>query len=72
MNEAWTAARRLAGGASLHEAFEHTSAASWPALDRAMRDLPPQDLGAYVAPGGRRLRWDWNAPLPSLRRGRDQ
>lgn len=72
MNDAWTAARQLAGGLSLHHALGHASAESWPALDHAIRDLPPQDLGAYVAPGGHRLRWDRTAPLSSMRRARSR
>lgn len=68
MNDASTAARQLAGGASLHAALGPASAECWPALDRAIRDLPPQDLGSYVAPAGRWLQWHWNAPMPSLRR----
>lgn len=68
MNDASTAARQLAGGASLHAALGPASAECWPALDRAIRDLPPQDLGSYVAPAGRWLQWHWNAPLPNLRR----
>ncbi|MFG3139682.1 hypothetical protein ACGFZA_26170 [Streptomyces sp. NPDC048211] len=67
MNDAWTAARRLADGASLDEALGRASAESWPALDRAIRDLPPWKLGAYVAQGGQRLRWDRTAPLSYLR-----
>lgn len=72
MNDAWTAARGLADGLSLREALGPAPAKSWPALDRAVRDLPPRDLGAYAAPGGRRLRWDRNAPLSPPRWAHDQ
>ncbi|MBW5248623.1 hypothetical protein P8A21_06890 [Streptomyces poriferorum] len=68
MNDASTAARQLAGGASLDEALGHASAECWPALDRAIRDLPPWELGVHVAPAGRWVQWPWNAPLPILRR----
>ncbi|MER6118265.1 HEAT repeat domain-containing protein [Streptomyces sp. NPDC001743] len=70
MNHARTAALRLAGGSSLREALGRTSAESWPALDQAIRDLPSWELPSYAAPDNRWLRWDWNAPLPSLRRSR--
>ncbi|MER7725927.1 hypothetical protein [Streptomyces sp. NPDC096323] len=72
MNDVRTAARQLAAGASLHEALGPVSAASWPELDHAIRDLPRWELGAYVAPGGRRLRWDLTAPLSYLRGGRSR
>lgn len=68
MNDPSTAARRLADGAPLHDALPDARAESWPALDRAIRDLPPWELGVHVEPTGRWVQWPWNAPLPTLRR----
>ncbi|MCX5139076.1 HEAT repeat domain-containing protein [Streptomyces sp. NBC_00338] len=69
MNDVRTAASQLAGGLPLHEVLADAPPEFWPALDSAIRDLPPRDLGTYVAPGGRWLRRDRDAPLPSLGRG---
>nr|WSW70277.1 hypothetical protein OG461_31030 [Streptomyces sp. NBC_00995] len=68
MNDASATARALAGGAYPHDALADARADSWPALDRAIRDLPRWELGVHPAPAGRWLQWPWNAPLPSLRR----
>ncbi|MEU9202732.1 hypothetical protein [Streptomyces sp. NPDC048332] len=68
MNDASTTARELAGGASLRDVLGQAPAESWPALDRAIRELRPQELGVHVAPAGRWLHWLWNSPLPVLRR----
>ncbi|MET7785689.1 hypothetical protein ABZS93_03580 [Streptomyces sp900116325] len=69
MRSDYEAAERLARGIPLREALDSSSADAWTALDLGVRIL------AYEAPGlhpscdrvdGRRLRWNWDAPLPSV------
>ncbi|MFG2601083.1 hypothetical protein [Streptomyces sp. NPDC048462] len=64
------AAERLARGLALHDALDPSSAHSWVALDLGVRILTwesPHLLPAHAWAAGRRLRWDWDAPLPSVR-----
>lgn len=64
------AAERVARGVALHEALDPSSARSWVALDLGVRILAwesPHLLPAHAWADGRRLRWDWDAPLPSVR-----
>ncbi|ROQ62806.1 hypothetical protein EDD93_5529 [Streptomyces sp. 840.1] len=65
-----TAAERVARGVALHEALDPSSARSWVALDLGVRIQAwesPHLLPAHAWADGRRLRWDWDAPLPSVR-----
>ncbi|MGC5003003.1 hypothetical protein [Streptomyces sp. DT203] len=69
MSSDYETAERLARGIPLREALDTSSAEAWTALDLGVRIL------SYEAPGllpshdwadGRRLRWSWDAPLPSV------
>lgn len=72
--ETWDAferAARLTQGTPLAEAIDVADAAAWAALDRAVRDLAtgrPSLLPAlaWARGRGRRVHWEWDAPLPSV------
>ncbi|MEW1689457.1 hypothetical protein ACIQOF_12045 [Streptomyces sp. NPDC091265] len=70
MDRDCAAAERLARGLPLGEALDCVSARAWAALDLGVRVLAwesPHLLPAHEWATGRRLRWDWDLPLPSAR-----
>ncbi|MFD9818628.1 hypothetical protein [Streptomyces violascens] len=68
-NESYEAARRLAAGVALGQALDVRDPESWIGLDLGVRELAwirPELLHSNAAPSGRRLRWEWNASLPTV------
>ncbi|ALO07156.1 hypothetical protein AQF52_1560 [Streptomyces venezuelae] len=70
MDDTDTAAvSRLANGIPLHAAIDTSDAAAWMRLDLAVRERAgtrPSTLPRLSWATGRRLRWSWDAPLPTL------
>lgn len=60
---------RLAAGVALDQALDVTDPESWIGLDSGVRELAwrrPELFHSNAFPSGRRLRWDWDASLPTV------
>src|SRR6478609_9218442 len=69
MSNDYEAAERLARGIPLREALDTSSAEAWAALDLGVRILTyeaPELLPSRDRLHRQKLRWDRNAPLPSV------